>query len=171
MPGAAGATAKPGVAPREQVLAEAPRVKIRTPRLNGSIDLIGARIDDLTLVNYHETTDPKSPEIVLLAPDGTEHPYFLEFGWVASAGPRSSCPGRKRAGPPGGVLTPEQPVELKWDNGDGLAFMRRYAVDDDYHVHRPQTVENHPARPYRSIPMAVGARSGDMPVIRHLSAA
>ena len=42
-----------------------------TPRLNGSIDLVGARLDDLTLVKYRETTDPESPEIVLLAPDGS----------------------------------------------------------------------------------------------------
>ncbi len=28
--------------------------------------------------------DPKSPEIVLLAPEGTANPYFAEFGWVAA---------------------------------------------------------------------------------------
>ncbi|MDE2514374.1 MAG: membrane protein insertase YidC, partial [Alphaproteobacteria bacterium] len=54
------------VAPRAQVLAATPRVTIDTPRLEGSINLIGGRIDDLTLRTYHETVDPKSPEIVLL---------------------------------------------------------------------------------------------------------
>src|SRR5665213_3416146 len=68
-------------APRDKVLAAGPRAKIATPRLNGSIDLVGARLDDLTLVNYRETVDPQSPEIVLLAPDGTTQPYFVQFGW------------------------------------------------------------------------------------------
>ena len=49
-------------------LAEQPRVKIDTPRLHGSIDLVGGRLDDLTLATYHEMVDPKSPEVVLLQP-------------------------------------------------------------------------------------------------------
>jgi len=164
VPGTAGATATPGVAPREQVLTEAPRVKIRTPRLNGSIDLIGARIDDLTLVNYHETTDPKSPEIVLLAPDGTEHPYFLQFGWVASDA-KVKLPGPEtRWTSTGGELTPDHPVELKWDNGDGLTFIRSYSVDTDYLFTIHQTVENHGSAPVTLYPYGLVQRSGDMPV-------
>src|SRR5580704_16574906 len=51
-PGSEGSTTAPGAAPaqaahtRETALAEQPRVKINTPRLHGSIDLIGARLDD-----------------------------------------------------------------------------------------------------------------------------
>ena len=88
-PGQTGASA-PGVqgavqaASRESVIAQSPRVAIATPRLKGSINLTGGRVDDLTLTGYRETTDPDSPEIVLLAPDGTAHPYFLQFGWVPS---------------------------------------------------------------------------------------
>ncbi|MEO8896908.1 MAG: membrane protein insertase YidC, partial [Rhizomicrobium sp.] len=44
------------------------RVAIDSPLLDGSIALKGAKLDDLRLKKYHETTDPKSPEIVLLAP-------------------------------------------------------------------------------------------------------
>src|SRR6185437_14442622 len=62
-PGASapGATPARAVESRKEALAEQPRVRIETPRLHGSIDLIGARFDDLTLANYHETVDPKSP--------------------------------------------------------------------------------------------------------------
>src|SRR5271167_1501697 len=83
-------TSAPGAAPaqaaatREAAIAEQPRVKIDTPRLHGSIDLLGARLDDLTLADYHEAVDPKSPEVVLLSPPGTENPYLAEFGWVAA---------------------------------------------------------------------------------------
>ena len=60
-----------------------PRVKIDTPRLSGSISLKGARIDDLSLVQFRETVDPSSPAIVLYSPSGTADPYYAEFGWVA----------------------------------------------------------------------------------------
>ena len=36
----------------------------------GSIALKGARLDDVALKNYRETTDPNSPNIVLLSPSG-----------------------------------------------------------------------------------------------------
>src|SRR5262249_49670012 len=58
---AAAAPAKPET--REQALAEQPRVRINTPRLHGSIGLVGGRIDDLTLADYRETVDPHSPEV------------------------------------------------------------------------------------------------------------
>src|ERR1700722_14152087 len=56
---------------REIALASGPRVKIETPRLTGSISLKGARIDDLSLVQFRETVDPDSPAIVLYSPSGT----------------------------------------------------------------------------------------------------
>src|SRR3984893_18766037 len=105
-------TTAPAVAParpaqtREAALAEQQRIKISTPRLHGSIDLSGARLDDLTLANYHETVDPKSPEVVLLSPSGTEHSYFAEFGWVAMS-PDVKVPGPEaRWTASGGPLTP-----------------------------------------------------------------
>ena len=63
-----------------------PRVKIDTPRLTGSIALKGARIDDLSLVQFRETVDPASPAIVLYSPSGTAEPYYAEFGWVPASG-------------------------------------------------------------------------------------
>jgi len=82
-PAGAGAAAH-AVEPRDKAIAENPHVKIETPRLHGSIDLVGARLNDLTLATYHETVDPKSPEVALLSPSGTQEPYLAEFGWVAA---------------------------------------------------------------------------------------
>ena len=67
---------------RATAIASTPRVKIDTPRLSGSISLKGARIDDLSLVQFRETVDPSSPPIVLYSPSGTAEPYYAEFGWV-----------------------------------------------------------------------------------------
>ena len=61
------------------------RVAIDTPMLDGSIALKGAKLDDLRLKKYRETTDPKSPEIVLLAPKSTDYPYYAQFGWIGAA--------------------------------------------------------------------------------------
>src|ERR1700744_2758263 len=65
--------------------AEGSRVAIDSPLLDGSIALKGAKFDDLRLKKYRETTDPKSPEIVLLAPKSTDYPYYAEFGWTVSS--------------------------------------------------------------------------------------
>ena len=55
---------------RDAALARSPRVAIDTPAIHGSINLRGGRIDDVSLKTYHETVDPKSPNIVLFSPVG-----------------------------------------------------------------------------------------------------
>src|SRR6185436_13168498 len=80
LPSVAGS---PAHLPREKALAlGGTRIKIDTPDVDGSLLLKGARFDDLRLKRYRETVDPKSPEIVLLAPKSTEFPYFVDFGWT-----------------------------------------------------------------------------------------
>jgi YidC/Oxa1 family membrane protein insertase len=71
----AAQTAAPASIPRAEALAASPRVPIETDSLRGSIALKGGRIDDLALVKYHETVDPKSPPIFLLSPTGTADPF------------------------------------------------------------------------------------------------
>src|SRR3981189_1213492 len=80
------------VVSREAAIAATPRVKIDTPRLIGSISLKGARIDDLSLVQFRETVDPASPAIVLYSPSNTASPYYAEFGWVPAAGSTARIP-------------------------------------------------------------------------------
>ncbi|MEI9929719.1 MAG: membrane protein insertase YidC [Rhizomicrobium sp.] len=52
------------------------RIAIQTPSLDGSLLLKGARLDDLRLKNYRDTVDPKSPEIVLFSPEGSDFPLL-----------------------------------------------------------------------------------------------
>src|SRR6201746_2613084 len=72
--------------------ASGPRIRIDTPSVDGSLMLKGARFDDLRLKHYHDTADTKSPEIVLLAPKGTQYPYFVDFGWRNAPGGHQSPP-------------------------------------------------------------------------------
>jgi YidC/Oxa1 family membrane protein insertase len=147
---------------RAQALAAEKRVKIDTPRLHGSIDLTGARLDDLTLATYHDTVDPKSPEVVLLEPTGTKDPYFAEFGWIAgSAGETVKLPGPQTVwSTADAVLTPSHPVTLTWDNGQGLIFTRRLAIDQDYMFTVEQAVRNTTGAPVSLIPYALISRTG-----------
>jgi YidC/Oxa1 family membrane protein insertase len=81
-----------GVTPagRDQALAATGRVKIDTPSLQGSINLTGARLDDLRLKHYRLTVDKDSPEIELLNPAALPNGYYAELGFVG--GPTSeSC--------------------------------------------------------------------------------
>jgi len=56
---------------RAVVLRETPRIPIETPRLVGSINLKGARIDDIVLPTYRETIAKNSPPIRLYSPAGS----------------------------------------------------------------------------------------------------
>ena len=163
----AGATAEAQAKPaetREAALSQAPRIKIDTPRLHGSIDLAGGRIDDLTLATYHETVDPKSPEIVLLEPPGAPNPYFAEFGWVpAPANGSVKLPGADTQWTAEGgnaTLTPSTPVTLSWDNGEGLKFERTYGVDQDFMFTITQKVTNTGDKPVTLLPYALINRTG-----------
>jgi YidC/Oxa1 family membrane protein insertase len=96
------------------------------------------------LVKYHETVDPKSPNVVLLSPSDSPHPYFAEYGWVPQGSSTLKLPDRdtlwtvEGSGP----LTPAKPVTLTWDNGEGLLFKRTISVDDDYMFKIVDAVEN-----------------------------
>ena len=118
------------------------RVAIDSPMLDGSIALKGAKLDDLRLKKYHETTDPKSPEIVLLAPKSTDYPYYAEFGWVGGADQRARRPDACGQQQGSGALSPGHPVTLSWDNGHGLIFTRIIAVDDQYMFNVTDSVAN-----------------------------
>ena len=77
---------------RAEALAASPRIAIDTKSLSGSIALKGARLDDVSLKDYHETTDPKSPNIILLSPVGSPEPYYVDVAYVAAEGKPMSLP-------------------------------------------------------------------------------
>jgi YidC/Oxa1 family membrane protein insertase len=150
------------VVSRDTAIAAAPRVKIDTPRLTGSISLKGARIDDLSLVQFRETVDPASPAIVLYSPSGTESPYYAEFGWVAASGSTAKIPDQNTVWQQEGTgsLTPSKPVTLTYDNGEGLTFRRTISIDDRYLFSIKDDVTNVGAAPVTLYPFALISRHG-----------
>ena len=140
LPGQGGVSTPTLQVTREAAVAASPRVQIDTPTLRGSMTLRGAQIDDIALVKYRETVDPKSPPIVLLSPAGSPHPFYAEFGWVSGAGAQMKTPDRNTVWTQvgSGSLGVGKPVTLTWDNGEGLEFRKIINIDDKYLI----TVEN-----------------------------
>ena len=148
--------------PRAQALSLSPRVAFDSGRVDGSISLEGARIDDLQLKAYHETVDPTSPEIVLLSPRGSDNPYYAEFGWTAPPSANVALPGptTRWSVAEGSTLTPDTPVTLAWDNGAGLIFRKTVSLDEGYMFTVEQTVENATGEAVTLYPYGLIARTG-----------
>ena len=134
------ATTPTAIRDRKVVLAESPRVAIDTPRLKGSINLKGARIDDLVLLDYKQTVDKNSPPIRLLSPAGAEGAYFAGFGWRTDGLNPPAADAVWTASAP--VLRPGQPVTLSAANATGQRFQIVLSVDKDYMFTVQQTVAN-----------------------------
>ena len=155
VPGMAGTTVHMS---RDAALkAAGERVAIDSPLLDGSIALKGAKLDDLRLKKYRETTNPKSPEIVLLAPKSTEYPYYAQFGWIGQNVPTDQTVWAQQGS---GALSPGHPVTLTWDNGQGLTFTRVIAVDAQYMFSINDKVANKSGQAQTLYPFAYVAREG-----------
>ena len=152
---------------REAAVKATPRVPISTDSLQGSIDLKGGRIDDLALVKFRETVDPKSPPIVLLSPSGGPEPFYAEFGWTDGVGGAVKVPSADtvwtQAG--SGALSATHPVTLTYDNGQGIEFRRIIKVDDKYLFTIKDEVVNKSANPVTLYPYALISRHGTPPTL------
>ncbi len=146
---------------RKAVLADSPRIDIETPAVEGSIALKGGKLDDLALKDYRETPDKNSPNIVLLSPTGAEGAYYAESGFVAAPGAGLALPGPDTLWKADGQkLTPATPVTLTWDNGKGLVFTRKVAVDKNYMFTTTSSVANSGAAPVTLSPYSLIVRQG-----------
>ncbi|MDB5623951.1 MAG: yidC [Devosia sp.] len=144
-PGGLGPDGNPTYPDRASAIAATQRITIDTTDLHGTINLTGARIDDLELKQYRETVEPDSPVITLLSPAGAPNAYFAEQGWVAASGTTVALPTAQSVWAIEGantVLTAATPVTLRFDNGAGLIFRRSFAVDEHYLFTVTQSVEN-----------------------------
>jgi len=125
---------------RAVVLGETPRVRIQTPSLAGSIDLKGARFDDLVLVTQRETIAKNSAPVRLLSPAGAKDSYFAQFGWTGEGVAAPDADTVWSASAP--ILTPGKPVTLSWTNPTGQRFEQIISVDDGYLFTVKQRVVN-----------------------------
>ncbi len=121
-----------------------PRLKIAGARVQGSMSLVGARLDDLVLRDFRETLAPDSPLVRLLEPKSDPQPYYAQFGWSAAGGdtgvklPDSDTLWTASSD----TLSTDRPVTLSWDNGQGQTFEITLSIDDNYMFTVQQRVRN-----------------------------
>ncbi len=134
------ASADNGPVDLDKALASVNRVAIDAPRMAGSINLVGAQIDDVVLKDHRQTVDKDSGPVRLFAPKGTDGQYFAQFGWIGQGTKLPDATTLWQAD--GESLTAGTPVTLSYDNGEGLAFAIKLSVDDNYMVTAEQSVTN-----------------------------
>ena len=162
VPGQVPQSPAAAAANRDAALAASPRIPILTDSVQGSIDLKGGRIDDLALVKFRETVDPKSPPIVLLSPSGSPDPFYAEFGWTNAAGANAKVPTSDTVWTQSGsgALSVSHPVTLTYANGQGLEFRRTISVDDNYLFTIKDEVVNKSDKTVSLFPFALISRHG-----------
>ena len=123
----------------DAALASPERVRIDAPRVEGSINLVGARLDDIELKDHRETVKKDSRPVQLFAPQGTPGQYFAEFGFLANG---QRLPDNIRWQASGDLLSPATPVTLTHQSEDGLSYSIKLSIDDNYMIDVVQTVTN-----------------------------
>ena len=106
---------------RNEIINSTKRIKIENQNIEGSISLQGAVIDDVIFKNYNETLNGKD-KVLFLNPKNSAKEYFIETGWAAGGNEKTKLPLINTIWKTRGnnVLTPNNPVMLEWDNGEGL---------------------------------------------------
>ena len=118
------------------------RINLQNTSVRGSIRLQGARFDNLYLQKYNEELNDNSTKIELLKPAKTANHYFVDFGWL-SMDKNMSLPGASSVWKTKDTeLTSQKPIVLTWSNSNGLKFIRKISLDNNYLFTIHDTIEN-----------------------------
>ena len=117
------------------------RVKISTDSLHGSINLRGARFDDLTLANYFINPDKKN-EVVLFSPSNSDQRYFADFGFISNDSNLEMPKPDTLWTADNSKLTTKNPLNLTWQNSQNIEFKIKISLDENYLFTIEQSVNN-----------------------------
>ncbi len=140
------------------------RVAIDTPRVSGSISLLGGRVDDIALRDYREEVDADSDIVQFLNPVDSAAPFYALYGWApGGALGFDDVPGANTEWEvaEGDTLTTESPVTLRWENDAGIVFTRMIEIDENYMFSITQAIENTGEEEIRAAPYGIVARHGE----------
>ena len=110
------------------------RVTISNNKIEGSINLCGAKIDEIYLKDFKTSTKDDSDYVKFFTPSNDKKGYWVESGWKSPKNIRYNLPGTDTLWllEDGQTLTPNNPVTLSWDNGEGLLFKQKISIDENY---------------------------------------
>jgi len=141
------------------------RVTFANDQVSGSINLRGARIDDLLLKRYHQTINSGSDEVVLLSPSATSAPHFITIGWVSKDKDLVLPDAHTLWRVNHASIKPHAPITLTWKNPQDVLFSIDITIDSDYMLNIEQSVSNKDNRSITLSPYAAisRGRNGDKP--------
>ena len=124
------------------------RVKFENNNIKGSISLTGSAIDDLIFKKYTETLNGND-EVVLLNPRNLNNGYYVETGWATNS-ENIDVPNSKTTWEVVGnnKLTPNNPINLRWENDQGIIFEKKISIDDEYLFTVNQSIKNTTEKKY-----------------------
>ena len=146
---------------RSEVINNTDRIKLENKNIKGSISLEGGIIDDIIFKNYKKTLNGED-NVTFLNPRKFANEYFVESGWSMGGDGKVNLPlvntlwkvkGNKN-------LTPNNPVELEWDNGQGLIFKKIIDLDDKFLFKITQKIQNNSNKSFQFYPYAQITRKG-----------
>jgi YidC/Oxa1 family membrane protein insertase len=138
---------------KEMVMAPLPAavstITIKNGSVKGSFTNQGFEFSNLTLEKYKETTDPESPQVTLLAKKAgeSESEFYADFGWVSDDASLKLPNAQTIWNTDSHTLSPQHPVVMTWDNGDGVLFKKVIEIDENYMITIRQTVQNKTSKP------------------------
>ncbi len=133
---------------------KAGKIKFKNYMISGSINLVGAKIDNLILLDYKQTVQKNSKDVVLLSPTGTKNVYYAEFGWISNNKDielptnKSIWTSNKKH------LNPNERITLSWKNNQGAEFLITILLDENYMFTIEQKIlglDNIKIKPYAAI--------------------
>ena len=116
------------------------RVSFKAKRIEGSINLYGATIDEVILSDYFETIK-KEKKIRLLQKENSKSPYFLRMGW-ASTDKKLSLPEKESLWSAKPKTNKNDPQEIEWISDQGLKINRKISFDENFMITIEDVVSN-----------------------------
>jgi len=146
---------------RSDTINKTKRVKIENENIKGTLSLEGAIIDDIIFKNYKETLNGEN-KVAFLNPKNSSQEYFIETGWASSGNEKIKLPLGDSIWKVKGnsMLTPNNPVTIEWDNGDGLIFTKKIDLDGKFLFKITQSIKNNSNKSFQFYPYAQITRGG-----------
>tara|TARA_Y100000590_G_scaffold159512_1_gene183054 strand:- start:1384 stop:3063 length:1680 start_codon:yes stop_codon:yes gene_type:complete len=146
---------------RSEVINKTNRIKVENENIKGSISLKGALIDDVVFKNYKKTLESEE-KVTFLNPKNSEKEYYIETGWASGGNEKIKLPlvDTVWENKSNKNLTPNNPITLEWDNGEGLIFQKKIELDEKFLFKITQSIKNNSNKSFQFYPYAQITRRG-----------
>ena len=146
---------------RSEVIKTTNRIKIENRNIKGSISLQGGIIDDIIFKNYKKTLNSED-KVIFLNPKNSSKEYFIETGWASDGNEEIKLPLINTIWKNKGnsTLSPNNPIILEWDNGNGLIFTKKIELDEKFLFRITQNIKNNSNKSFQFYPYAQITRKG-----------